>query len=107
MKRIAIVTILAFQVVAQNPVIRQGSSPSGDVDFSNAKTKKPVRTGATLPGSCVANELFFLTNIGLHQCVKGKFAAVGNGGTWGTVGGAIAAQGDLWNVLQSKQPLLN
>jgi parallel beta-helix repeat protein len=106
MKRIGIVTFLAVQLVAQNPVVRQGSSPSGDVDFSNANTTKPARTGGTLPGACTANELFFLTNVGLHQCVKGKFAAVGNGGTWGTVGGAISAQTDLWNTLQNKQPLL-
>jgi hypothetical protein len=107
MKRVGIVTFLALQLFAQNAVVRQGSSPSGDVDFSNASTTKPARTGGTLPGACTANELFFLTNVGLHQCVKGKFIAVGNGGTWGTVGGAIAAQTDLWNALQNKQPLLN
>lgn len=107
MKRIGIVTFMALQLTAQNPVLRQGSSPSGDVDFSGANTTKPVRTGATLPGSCTASELFFLTNVGLHQCVKGKFAPLGNGGTWGTVGGAIAAQTDLWNALQNKQPVLN
>lgn len=107
MKRIGITAFLALQLAAQNAVLRQGTSPSGDVDFSNANTTKPVRTGATLPGACATNELFFLTNVGLHQCVKGKFAPLGNGGTWGTVGGAIAAQTDLWNTLQTKQPLLN
>jgi len=107
MRRIGLVIFLAFRLAAQNPVVRQGTSPSGDVDFSNANTTKPVRTGKTLPGTCTANELFFLTNVGLQQCVNGKFAALGNGGTWGTVGGAIAAQTDLWNTLQNKQTLLN
>jgi hypothetical protein len=106
MKRIGITTFLALQLIAQNPVLRQGSSPAGDVDFSSASTTKPVRTGGALPGGCAANELFILTNVGLHQCVKGKFAAVGNGGTWGTVGGAIAAQKDLWIALQDRQPAL-
>ncbi len=102
MKRIGLVTLLAWQLVAQNPVMRQGTSPSGDVDFTSARSTRPVRMGGTLPGACTANELFFLTNVGLHQCVKGKYAAVGNGGTWGTVGGALAAQTDLWNTIQAK-----
>ena len=106
MKRTGIILLLALRLVAQNPVLRQGSSPSGDVNFSAANTTRPARTGGVLPNSCVAGEVYFLTNVGLHQCVKGKFAALGNGGTWGTVGGAIAAQGDLWNVLQDKQPRL-
>ena len=103
MKRTGIILMLALRLMAQNPVLRQGSSPSGDVDFSAANSTRPARSGGVLPSSCVAGEVFFLTNVGLHQCVKGKLAPVGNGGTWGTVGGAISAQGDLWNALQSKQ----
>ena len=97
---------LALPLVAQNPVIRQGITPTGAVDFSGAATTKPLRIGTTLPGTCTAGELFFLTNVGVYQCVNGTFTAMGNGGTWGTIGGPITAQADLWNVLQGKQPLM-
>jgi hypothetical protein len=106
MKRFLTILFLALPLAAQSPVIRQGTTPTGTVDFSGAATTKPLRIGTTLPGTCTAGELFFLTNAGVYQCVNGTFTALGNGGTWGTIGGPIAAQPDLWNALQGKQPLI-
>jgi hypothetical protein len=100
------VLLLALPLVAQNPVIRQGASPTGVVDFTSASTTKPFRIATTLPTSCVSGELLFLLNVGVYQCVNGTFAALGSGGTWGTIGGTLANQTDLWNALQAKQPLL-
>jgi hypothetical protein len=97
---------LALPLVAQNPVIWQGATPTGAVDFSGAATTKPLRIASTLPTSCTAGELLFLLNAGVYQCVNGTFAATGNGGTWGTIGGTLANQTDLWNALQAKQPLM-
>ncbi len=106
MKRLLPTLFLALPMLAQNPVIRQGITPTGAVDFSGAATTKPLRIGTTLPGTCTAGELFFLTNVGVYQCMNGAFTAMGNGGTWGTIGGPITAQADLWNALQGKQPLM-
>jgi hypothetical protein len=106
MKRFLPIPFLAWQLIAQNPVIRQGITPTGTVDFSGAASTRPMRIGTTLPGTCTAGELFFLTNVGVYQCVSGAFTAMGNGGTWGTIGGPITAQADLWNALQGKQPLM-
>jgi hypothetical protein len=106
MKPFLTILFLALPLAAQSPVIRQGTTPTGTVDFSGAATTKPLRIGTALPGTCTAGELFFLTNAGVYQCVNGTFTALGNGGTWGTIGGPIAAQPDLWNALQGKQPLI-
>ena len=105
-RRCSIVVLLALPLVAQNPVIRQGTSPSGTVDFSGAVTTKPMRIATTLPSACSAGELLFLLNSGVFQCINGTFTATGNGGTWGTLGGTLANQTDLWNALQAKQPLV-
>ena len=106
MRRYWISLIMALPLAAQTPVIRQGTSPSGAVDFSNALSTRPLRIGALLPESCTAGELFFLLNTGVFQCVNGKFTATGNGGTWGTIGGDLTAQTDLANVLKGLQPLV-
>ena len=45
MKRFFVFLILALQLAAQNPVIRQGNSPAGAVDFSEAAATKPLRIG--------------------------------------------------------------
>ena len=105
-RRCSILLFLALPLVAQNPVIRQGASPSGAVDFSGAATTKPLRIATTLPSACSAGELLFLVNSGVFQCVNGTFTATGNGGTWGTLSGTLANQTDLWNALQAKQPLV-
>jgi hypothetical protein len=106
MKRMGLFLILALQAAAQNPVIRQGSSPAGTVDFSEAAITKPLRIGTALPASCTDGELFFLTGSGVFQCVKGAFASAGNGGTWGSIAGDINAQSDLAAALRKLQPLV-
>lgn len=106
MRRCSTLLFLALPLGAQNPVIRQGASPTGAVDFTSAATTKPLRIATTLPTSCTTGELLFLLNVGVYQCVNGAFAATGNGGTWGTIGGTLASQTDLWNALQAKQPLI-
>ena len=106
LRRCSTLLFLALPLVAQNPVIRQGASPTGVVDFTSASTTKPLRIATTLPSSCTTGELLFLLNVGVYQCVNGAFAATGNGGTWGTIGGTLASQTDLWNALQAKQPLI-
>lgn len=106
LRRCSTLLFLALPLVAQNPVIRQGASPTGVVDFTSASTTKPLRIATTLPTSCTTGELLFLLNVGVYQCVNGVFAATGNGGTWGTIGGALTNQTDLWNALQAKQPLI-
>src|SRR5271157_1622306 len=106
MRRCSNLLFLALPLVAQNPVIRQGTTPTGAVDFTGAATTKPLRIATTLPTSCAAAELLYLLNTGVFQCVNGVFAAAGNGGTWGTISGTLANQTDLWNALQARQPLM-
>jgi hypothetical protein len=106
LKRCSIVLILALPLAAQNPVVRQGASPTGAIDFTGAAITQPLRIASTLPTSCTAGELLFLLNAGVYQCVNGTFAATGNGGTWGTINGTVSNQTDLWNALQAKQPLM-
>ena len=106
MKRFFMFLIFALQLAAQNPVIRQGNSPTGAVDFSEATATKPLRIGAALPSACTAGELFFLTDTGVFECIKGAFVAVGNGGTWGSIAGNLTAQTDLSNALKALQPLV-
>lgn len=106
MRRFLILLILALPLAAQNPVIRQGNSPTGTVDFSKAATTKPLRIGATLPSTCTAGELFFLTGTGVFQCVNGAFVSTGSGGTWGSIAGNLTAQTDLANALKALQPLV-
>jgi hypothetical protein len=106
LRRCSTLLILALPLVAQNQVIRQGASPTGAVDFTGATTTKPLRIVTTLPTSCAAGELLYLLNTGVFHCINGAFVATGNGGTWGTIGGTVANQTDLWNALQAKQPLM-
>ena len=106
MRRLMMVWAVALPLAAQNPVIRQGVTPAGTVDFTGAATTKPMRMGTSLPASCMAGELFFLANAGVYQCMNGAFIAVGNGGTWGSISGMLSAQTDLWAALQSKQALI-
>ncbi len=106
MRQLLMLLILALQLAAQNPVIRQGNSPAGTVDFSEAAATKPLRIGTALPSACTAGELFFLTDTGVFECIKGAFVSVGNGGTWGSIAGNLTAQTDLSNALKALQPLV-
>lgn len=106
MRRFFVFLILALQLAAQSPVIRQGISPAGTVDFSEAAVTKPLRIGTTLPSGCTGGELFFLTDTGVFQCIKGVFVSAGNGGTWGSISGNLAGQTDLYNALKALQPLV-
>ena len=98
--------ILTLAQAAQNPVVRQGTSPAGIIDFSSAASTKPLRIGNTLPSFCSAGELFFLTDTGVFQCINGVFIAAGTGGSWGSIAGNLAAQTDLANALRALQPLV-
>ncbi len=106
MKRFFVFLILVLQLAAQNPVIRQGSSPEGTVDFSEAAATMPLRIGTTLPSVCTVGEMFFLKDTGVFECIKGAFVSVGNGGTWGSIAGNLTAQTDLSNALKALQPLV-
>ena len=48
--------ILTLALAAQNPVVRQGTSPAGPIDFSSAASTKPLRIGTTLPSFCSAGD---------------------------------------------------
>lgn len=65
------------------------------VDFSQAATTRPVKTGTVLPGTCAAGELFFLTTATAGQNLYGCAAA----NTWALLGNAWAGMatglGDL------------
>ena len=52
MKTLSFALLLAVGLAAQNPVLRQGVTPTGAVDFSGATSTKPMRIGVTLPGTC-------------------------------------------------------
>jgi hypothetical protein len=106
MRYLLSILVLALPLAAQNPVIRQDVSPSGTIDFSGAAKTTPIRIGTTLPSSCSAGELFFLTNTGVFQCINGVFAPTGSGGTWGSIAGNLSAQTDLATALSGLQPLL-
>ena len=106
MKYLLSILILALPLAAQKPVIRQDVSPSGTINFSGASKTTPVRIGTTLPSSCTAGELFFLTDTGVFQCINGVFAPTGAGGTWGTIAGNLSAQTDLAAALNGLQPLV-
>lgn len=62
---------------------------SKNVDFTNASSTKPFRSGTTLPASCSANESFLKTNAApgqnLYVCT-----APGDPGTWTVQGGTSA-----------------
>jgi len=106
MRYLLSILILALPLAAQKPVIRQDVSPLGTIDFSGAAKTTPVRIGTTLPSSCAAGELFFLTDTGVFQCINGVFAPTGNGGTWGSISGNLSAQTDLATALSGLQPLV-
>jgi hypothetical protein len=106
MKHLLSILILALPLAAQKPVIRQDVSPSGTINFSGAAKTTPVRIGTTLPSSCTAGELFFLTDTGVFQCINGVFAPTGGGGTWGSIAGNLSAQADLATALNGLQPLV-
>jgi hypothetical protein len=53
-------TAAAAGLVAQTKVDLRTQSKS--VDFSTASLTKPVRTGTSLPATCSASEMFYLTN---------------------------------------------
>lgn len=64
-----------------------------NVDFSNAATTRPVKTGTSLPASCSSGELFFnsaaAAGVNLFGCVSTNvWALLGDGGSGGGGGGA-------------------
>ncbi len=64
-----------------------------NVDFSNAATTRPVKTGTSLPATCSAGELFFNSaasaGVNLFGCVSTNvWALLGDGGGGGGGGGA-------------------
>ena len=54
-----------------------------NIDFSNAALVRPFRTGATLPGTCIAGEMFFNTQATSGSNVFGCVSA----NTWALQGG--------------------
>ncbi|MEQ1948718.1 MAG: hypothetical protein ABL995_16130 [Bryobacteraceae bacterium] len=86
------------------------SNQSKDVDFSGAASTKPFRSGASLPGSCVDGEVFYLTTAGpgtsLYSCSSNTWSSValpslsgqsgavltnsGSAASWAALGGDVA-----------------
>jgi len=58
---------------------------SKSVDFSGASLTKPARSGASLPGTCSAGEMFFLNGL-LYSCT-----ATNNWAKLGTVSGSTTS----------------
>jgi len=71
------------------------------VDFSQAATTRPAKTGTVLPGTCAVGELFFLTTATAGQNLYGCAAA----NTWALLGNAWAGMatglGDLKVIRES------
>jgi hypothetical protein len=69
------------------------STQSKNVDFSQAASTRPVKTGTVLPSSCVAGQLFYLTSApagqNLYGCIGANTWALEAGGASG--GGAQSA----------------
>ena len=58
------------------------STQAKNVDFTQAVTTKPNKSGAVLPGACSIGETFFLTNAAAGQNLYGCTAA----NTWNAIG---------------------
>ncbi len=58
------------------------STQAKNVDFTQASTTKPNKSGASLPGACGVGETFFLTNAAAGQSLYGCTAA----NTWSAIG---------------------
>lgn len=71
------------------------------VDFSQAETTRPAKTGTVLPGTCAEGELFFLTTATAGQNLYGCASA----NTWALLGNAWAGMatglGDLKVIRES------
>ena len=91
--------LLAGVTFAQTLVDLRTQSKS--VDFTNASTTKPFKTGTSLPASCASGEAFFLTNApagtNLYVCAAANTWAlqIGATGPMGPIGptGATGAAG--------------
>jgi hypothetical protein len=71
---------------------------SKDVDFANAASTRPVKTGVSLPPACGVGELFFVSNApagsNLYACVTPNTWALEGGGSGGGGAGAVTVQLD-------------
>ena len=88
-------SLVAIQAEAQTQVDLR--TQSKDVDFANAASTRPVKTGVSLPAACGVGEMFFVSNApsgsNLYACVTPNIWALeGVGGSGGA--GAVTVQLD-------------
>ena len=87
----------ASQTTAQTRVDLKTQSKS--VDFSGASSTKPMRLGASLPATCSAGELFFLTSgspgANVYLCPTANvWTPAGTASVFGRTGAVAAQSGD-------------
>ena len=82
-------SLIVIQAEAQTQVDLR--TQSKDVDFANAASTRPVKTGVSLPLTCGVGELFFVSNApagsNLYACVTAN--------TWALEGGGAGGAGTL------------
>jgi hypothetical protein len=86
--RVLVSWILAGGAMAQTQVDLRTQSKS--VDFSAASLTRPARTGTSLPGTCLAGEMFYLSNAVPNPSVY-YCAATNSWAKLGTVTGGVTS----------------
>lgn len=76
--------VMAAGLLSAQTKVHLGTQ-SREVDFSNAANTKPMKTGATLPGTCTVGEFFFKTN---EPAGYNVFACTASG-VWNLQGSAV------------------
>ncbi len=86
--RYLVVPILALEAWGQTPTAIDLRAQSRNVDFSNAATTRPFKSGATMPGICTVGEMFYLSTAAAGANLYGCTAT----NTWTLESGASGAQ---------------
>jgi hypothetical protein len=75
---------------------------AANVDFTQAITTAPVKTGSVLPGTCTVGELFFLSTAApganLYACTAPDTFSLETGGSGGGGGGGATSLGGLTDL---------
>jgi len=91
--------VLQASLVAQTQVDLRTQSKS--VDFTQATSTRPIKTGTTLPGTCVAGDLF----LDLDAPSGANFFACASANTWTLQGSFVTFQSDGTTI--GSRPLHN
>lgn len=79
---------------------------SKDVDFSAAASTKPFQTGASIPSTCAAGQMFFLTSAAagsnVYGCTASNVWSLEGGGTGGSGGSGATLASQLGDFVVTR-----